>query len=98
VADYQLVTMTHGPTWDPDVPRREQAEWDEHAAFMDALVADGTVVLGGPMGDVDLDDVLVVFDAPDEATVRQRLADDPWTDRILTIKSVQPWTIWLRRS
>jgi hypothetical protein len=25
--------------------------WDAHASFMDALVEDGTVVLGGPVGD-----------------------------------------------
>ena len=26
-------------------------QWDEHAAFMNALVDDGFVVLGGPLGD-----------------------------------------------
>jgi hypothetical protein len=30
---------------------REQDAWDEHAAFMEALVDDGFVVLGGPIGE-----------------------------------------------
>lgn len=30
---------------------REQALWAEHAKFMDALTAEGFVVLGGPLGE-----------------------------------------------
>lgn len=29
----------------------EQEKWGEHAAFMNALVKDGFIVLGGPLGD-----------------------------------------------
>ena len=43
--------MLKGPAWDPTRGRREQDRWDEHAAFMDGLVADGPVILGGPVGD-----------------------------------------------
>jgi hypothetical protein len=28
------VTVVYGPAWDPATDRREQAGWDEHAAFM----------------------------------------------------------------
>jgi len=40
--------------------------------------------------------VLLVADAADEATIRQRLADDPWaiTQRLTTV-SVEPWTLFL---
>jgi hypothetical protein len=40
-----------GPAWDPALPMREQFSFFEHAAFMDALVAEGVVVLGGPLAD-----------------------------------------------
>jgi hypothetical protein len=53
VADYYLVERAKGPAWDHSRERREQAGWDEHAAFMDALADEGFVVLGGPIGDGD---------------------------------------------
>jgi hypothetical protein len=64
---------------------------------MDGLVEDRFVVLGGPVGDLDGDRALLVVDAPTEEEARRRLAADPWADRVLTIRSVRPWTIWLRR-
>ena len=96
MSDYFLVTQTRGPAYEPARPRREQAGWDEHAAFMEALVADGSVVLGGPVGDVNGDDVLLVMDLPGEADIRARLAQDPWAGSVLAIKQIQPWSVWLR--
>jgi len=64
---------------------------------MDRLVDEGFVFLGGPTGDTDTGDPLLIVEAADEAAVRERLAADPWTDTILTIRSIEPWTIWLRR-
>ena len=32
-----------GPEWDPALPLEGQSGWEEHAAFMDGLVADGCV-------------------------------------------------------
>jgi hypothetical protein len=37
VADYFLVERAKGAAWDHGKPRLEQAGWDAHAAFMDAL-------------------------------------------------------------
>ena len=31
------VFLRHGPRWNPELPVRKQAYWDEHARFMDAL-------------------------------------------------------------
>lgn len=45
------VTLVHGPGWDTSRPIRRQQAWDEHAAFMDGLVDDGFIVVGGPLGD-----------------------------------------------
>jgi uncharacterized protein YciI len=95
VADYYLVRQSRGPEWDHDVLRREQPGWDEHASFMDGLVDDGFIVLGGPIGDGDGDDTLLVVDADDEAAVRERLDADPWRNTLLTYRSIEPWSVWL---
>ena len=95
--DYFLVERGKGPLWDRSRGRREQDGWVEHAAFMDALVAEGFIVLGGPIGEGDEgDNTLLVVDAGDEATVRARLDEDPWPLEVLTIESIRPWTVWLR--
>jgi uncharacterized protein YciI len=96
VADYFLVRRARGPAWDHSRLRREQAGWDEHAAFMDALAEEGVVVLGGPVGEGDGEDALLVVDAESEAAIRVRLAEDPWADDMLTIKTVEPWSVLLR--
>ena len=98
MADLYLVERGKGPAWDHSRRRREQAGWDEHAAFMDALVEEGFVVLGGPIGDGDGENTLLVIDADEEATVRARLAEDPWPEDLLTIESIRPWSVWLRAS
>jgi hypothetical protein len=45
------VRLVHGPNWDAGRPIRGQAGWDEHAAFMDGLVEEGFIIVGGPVGD-----------------------------------------------
>lgn len=96
MADYYLVEQAKGPAWDHSRRRREQAGWDAHAKFMDALAEDGFVVLGGPIGEGDGENALLVVDAHDEAAIRARLAKDPWSDDLLTIASIRPWSVWLR--
>jgi hypothetical protein len=98
VADYYLVERAKGPAWDHSRGTREQSGWDEHAAFMDALAEDGFVVLGGPIGEGDGENVLLVVDADGEAIVRARLAEDPWPENRLRIESVRPWSVLLRAS
>jgi uncharacterized protein YciI len=91
---YQLVTRVKGPAWEPSLQMREQREWAAHAAFMDRLADAGFIVLGGPVGDQDR--FLMVCEAPDEATVRLRFADDPWVGMgLLEIASVERWTVLL---
>lgn len=91
---YFAVTTVHGPKWDSSKPIREQAAWDAHASFMDELVDDGFIVLGGPLDDGE-HALLIVADA-DERRVRQRLGTDPWYPMdLLSVGTVQRWTIWL---
>ena len=95
---YFLVKRTHGPSWDPSRLRREQDGWGAHAEFMDRLVEEGFVVLGGPVGEGDGDYALQVVEAESEAAVRARLADDPWEEDMLVTESIEPWRIWLQRT
>jgi uncharacterized protein len=97
VARYFLVFRGKGPAWDHAKGRREQDRWEEHAAFMDGLVEDGYVVLGGPVGEGEGEDTLQVMEAEDEQAVRACLAEDPWREDMLVTKSVEPWQVWVRR-
>lgn len=90
-----LVGYRPGPDWDPDKPRREQAGWEEHAAFIDALSERGVVVLGGPL---DERRALLVMQHQHGSTLQAQLAEDPWNDGVLTIEYVEPWRLWLRPS
>ena len=85
-------------TWselDPSRPRPEQDEWDAHAAFMDGLVEDGFVVLGGPVGDGAGGPAPDSGEGP-EKEVEARLAEDPWMSMgVLRIDTVEPWEILL---
>jgi len=63
---------------------------------MDALVEEGVIVLGGPIGDGEGENSLLVVDVDSESAIRARLAEDPWADEMLTIESVRPWSVWLR--
>jgi uncharacterized protein YciI len=96
VADYFLVEQAKGPEWDRSRARRGQAGWDAHAAFMDGLAEEGFIVLGGPIGEGDGENTLLIVDAEDEAAIRARLAEDPWAGGILAIASIRPWSVWLR--
>jgi uncharacterized protein YciI len=94
------VRTVHRSGWDPQRPMREQDAWEDHAAFMNGLAADGFVVLGGPLGPGGQHNgghgALLIIQAPDEQEVRTRLNADPWAARdILVIESVDPWAILL---
>jgi len=88
------VRTAHGPGWDPSRPIRNQDDWDAHAAFMDGLVVDGFIVLGGPIGSGE--QTLHCVEATSEDAVRARFAADPWARAgLLRLASVEPWTLWL---
>ena len=92
-ADLPRRSPSLGPGGDPARPLEEQSDWPAHAAFMDGLVYDGFVVLGGPLADEHR--VVHVIEAGSEDEIRARLAQDPWSDSHLRIESIDPWTIRL---
>src|SRR6266581_8693256 len=88
------VRLVHGPNWDPRRPIRGQDGWDEHAAFMDGLVDDGFIILGGPVGDGE--QTLHAVEAADEDEIRTRLALDPWASAgLLRVGPIERWALWL---
>ena len=88
------LTTAHGPNWDAKRGIRQQDAWDEHASFMDGLVDEGLVVLGGPLAGGER--ALLLIEASDESEIRSRLSADPWADMgLLQIGSIEPWSIWL---
>jgi uncharacterized protein YciI len=90
----RIVRVERGGPWDWSRDMREQDGWAEHAAFMNALVDDGFILLGGPLDNGR--EAFHVVDAVSEQDVRARFAEDPWArNGMLRIQSVERWTILL---
>ncbi|HZO78165.1 MAG TPA: hypothetical protein VFB39_08980 [Solirubrobacteraceae bacterium] len=88
------VRVERGGPWDWSRGLREQDGFEEHARFMDALVDEGFIVLGGPIEGGR--EVLHAISASSEDEVRTRLAEDNWArNGMLTVKSVEQWTVLL---
>ena len=69
----------------------QQSGWTAHAAYMDALVESGIIVLGGPLADEHR--VAFVVEAESANAVRAAFARDPWIPSHLVIDEIEPWTI-----
>jgi uncharacterized protein YciI len=83
-----------GPNRDPSKGTREQPLWDEHAEFIDRLVADHFILMGGPL--VDEGGALLIVNADDEDQVRVKLKHDPWFEHgILKLDSIKRWQIFI---
>ncbi len=92
-----VVTSTAGAHRDLTKGTREQAYWDEHAAFIDELVENEFIVLGGPL--VDEGGAMIVVREQSESAVRERLRDDPWYQHgILRLESVRRWEMFINET
>lgn len=92
---YYAVLQEHAENWDAKRPLRQQQQWDEHAAFMDALVDDHFIILGGPLGEGG-EKALLIVAAESKHAIEDRLAADPWRDAgMLRTAAVEPWEILL---
>jgi hypothetical protein len=90
---FLVVLRRSGPAWDPSRPMEEQSDWEAHASFMDGLVDDGFIVLGGPLSDEVR--VAHAVESASEDAIRATFARDPWSETHLRVESVEPWTIRL---
>src|ERR1700756_1804631 len=83
-----------GPNRDPSKGTREQPFWDEHAAFIDQLVDEGFILMGGPL--IDEGGAMLIVNAEVESEVRERLKSDPWFEEgILKLEDVKRWQIFI---
>lgn len=90
---FLVILRRSGPEYDLSRPLEEQSGWHAHASFMDGLVDDGFIVLGGPLADEER--VAHVVDADSEDEVRATFARDPWSESHLRVDSIEAWTIRL---
>jgi len=89
-----LVTVRRsGPKWEPSRPLEQQSNWPAHAVFMDELVEDGFIVLGGPLADEHR--IVHAVEAESEDAVRATFARDPWSGTHLNVDAIEPWTLRL---
>jgi uncharacterized protein YciI len=89
-----VVISSAGPNRDLSKGTREQPFWDEHAEFIDRLVAEGFILMGGRL--VDKGGSLLIFNAEDEHEVREKMKNDPWLEQgILKLESIKRWQIFI---
>jgi uncharacterized protein YciI len=93
VAIFHVVVLRSGPEWDASRPLEEQSGWDAHASFMNGLVDDDFIILGGPLADEER--TAHVVEAESEDAVRATLARDPWSETHLRLDTIDAWTIRL---
>ena len=92
--DLFALIHSRGPSWNHTVTMEEQPDWNAHAKFMDDLVDEGFIVLGGPLeGSVD---VLLILRACSVEEIERRLANDPWRQSgLLVAKQCWRWRLRL---
>lgn len=92
--DLFVVLSGPGPARDMTLGTRQQPYWNDHAEFIDRLVTEGFIVLGGPFEDEG--GAMIVVRARSENEVRARLADDPWYRQgVLNLERVTRWTMFI---
>ena len=89
-----IVRFRAGPTWESGGPIREQAGWDAHAAFVDALVERGTVVMGGPYADNS--GSMILLEGVDAAEAERIVVEDPFIENgVFVLDEIREWTIFV---
>ncbi|MBV9380785.1 MAG: hypothetical protein JOY82_18875 [Streptosporangiaceae bacterium] len=90
------VTTARGPRWDPSRDIRAQAGWDSHAAYMDRLVEQGMIILGGPIDGKPDEVAMLAMQADTGGHVQVIFDADPWIiSGVIRLASIRPWTLWL---
>jgi uncharacterized protein YciI len=93
-----LAISSVGPNRDSSKGTRKQPFWDDHVVFIDRLVDEGFILMGGPLVDEAgmPQGALLIVKAEHENEVREKLKNDPWFIRgILKLESVKRWEIFI---
>jgi uncharacterized protein len=89
-----MMLWAPGPAWVAGQSVRTQPYWAQHAAFMDRLFENGTVVLGGPFADAT--GSLVIVEAENEQEVADLFASDPFVvQAIFAPPLLKQWLLFL---
>ena len=93
-----LAFSSAGPNREASKGTREQPFWDEHVAFIDQLVDEDFILMGGPLVDETgiPHGALLIVNAEDENEVKEKLTNDPWFEKgILKLESIKRWQIFI---
>jgi uncharacterized protein YciI len=90
---FSVLQFDPGPRYEHGRSPREQPCWDEHAAFIDDLAAQGRIVLAGPFADWT-GALLIVRGAVDEVTAIW-MADPFVIEGVFGPPRVRPWLLWV---
>jgi uncharacterized protein YciI len=89
-----VMVSSAGANRDLSKGSREQPFWDEHAAFIDNLDAEGFILMGGPL--VDEGGAILIVHAANEHEIREKVKNDPWYGNdILKLQSIKRWEIFI---
>jgi len=95
---YFVVINEQGPAWNPALSMRDQEKWAEHATFMNSLVDEGFVILGGPIKGGSTHKARLIIKSVSEQAMRARLAEDPWMRLgLLTTLTIELWEVLLSK-
>jgi uncharacterized protein YciI len=98
IANTFVAISSAGPNANPLKSTREQLFWDEHVAFIDQLIEEDFILMGGPLVDEAglPHGALLIVNSEDEKKVTEKLKHDPWLERgILKLESVKRWEIFV---
>ncbi|HEY7002957.1 MAG TPA: YciI family protein [Gaiellaceae bacterium] len=88
-----LVIFNAGPAWG-DGPPEDQPDWDAHADWVDALIAAGTFVMGGPLSDNS--GSITLLEGISGAQASELVATDPFVlNGVFELDSVRDWTVYV---
>jgi uncharacterized protein len=89
-----VVISSAGSNRDHSKSTREQPLWDQHAAFIDQLVTEGFVLMGGPF--IEEGGSMLVVSADNATEVQKKLKNDPWMKHhVLKLESIKHWQIFI---
>jgi len=88
-----LVVFKAGPAWGSGPPE-DQPGWDAHGDFVDALIAAGTFVMGGPFSDYS--GSVNLLEGVTAAEAAELLAEDPFVENgVFVVDSIRDWTVYV---
>jgi uncharacterized protein YciI len=89
-----VVRIKAGPAWADGSPPEAQPGWDEHAMFVDALVEQGTFVMGGPL--TNYSGSLVILEGVTGDAARALMDKDPFVrNGVFIVEDVLEWTVYV---